>query len=74
MVTTEVFTKLQGIGNGQIGKVLGAESDDLALGNVVGELIFAGIAKLGQLNATDFTANVGSQVGDVGALREEVGV
>lgn len=74
VVTTKVFAKLQCIGNGQISKVLGAESDNLALGDVVGELVLASITELGQLNTADFTADVGSQVGDLGAFREEVGV
>lgn len=74
VVTTEVFTKFESIGNSKIGKVLGAESDDLALGNVVREFILAGIAELGQLNTADLATDAGSQVGDLRTLRQEVGI
>lgn len=73
VVSAEITAELEGLLDGQIAEVLVAEGDDLALGNEAGELVFAGVAEGGELDALDFGANGWGEVGDGCALREKVG-
>lgn len=73
VVAAKVLAKLEGVGDGEVGKVLLAEGDNLALGDVAGELVLAGVVERGQLDAVDLGANGRGEVGDGGALGEEVG-
>lgn len=73
VVTAEVAAVLQGLGDGQVGKVLAAEGDDLALSDEAGELVLAGIVQAGELDAADFGADGGREVVDSGVAGEEVG-
>jgi hypothetical protein len=72
MVSTKVATEVESFFDGQVGEVLVTKSDDLALGDEQGELVFTGVAELGELDAGDFGAGRGGQVGDLGTFREEV--
>lgn len=51
VVTAKVATKFEGLFDGQVGKVLGAEGDDLALGHEARELVLAGVVETAQLDA-----------------------
>lgn len=61
-VPAKVPAKLKGLVNGQVGKVLGAERDDLALGHKARELVFAGVAERAELDAADLGADAGGEV------------
>ncbi len=74
LVTAKEFAKVKSLLDGQIGKVLLAEGYDLALGYEARELTLTGAAQLAQLDATDLSANGRSEVGDLSALRKELGV
>lgn len=45
VVTAKVLAILQGVWDGQVGKVLVSEGNNLALGDVVSQLIFARVAE-----------------------------
>lgn len=72
VVATEVAAEVESILDGEIGKVLVAECDDLALGDEEGELVLAGGGELAELHATDFRASCGGQLGDFAALDKEI--
>jgi hypothetical protein len=72
VVAAEVATKVKGILDGEIGKVLVAECDDLALGDEESKLVLAGGRKLAELHAADFGAGQRGQLGDFGALDKEI--
>ena len=74
VMTAKVATVLEGISNGEVGKILAAEGDNLALGDEAGELILAGGVEGGELDAPDLGADGGSEIGDGGGVfGEEVG-
>lgn len=56
----------------EVGKVLVAEGDDLALGHEPRELVLAGAAEGRELDATDFGADGRSQVCQGDAVGEQV--
>ncbi len=68
VMTSKVAAVLEGIGDGQLSKVLVTEGDDLALSDETGQLVFAGIIQRGQLNASDFSSDGRSEMCDLGAL------
>lgn len=72
MVAAEVAADFEGVFDGDVGKVLVTEGDDLLFGDEEGEFVFLGVGELAQLDAVDFSAGVGSYVMDGGIL-EEVG-
>lgn len=72
VVAAEVATEVEGIFDGEIGKVLVAECDDLALGDEEGELVLASGGELAELHAADFRAGCGGQLGDFAALDKEI--
>lgn len=74
VVPAKVAAVLEGLVDGQVGKVLVPEGDDLALGDEAGELVLAGVAQAAQLDAVDLCAGGGRVIGDSGAGRQEVGV
>lgn len=74
VVSSKVGAKLEGIGDGKIGKVLASEGHNLACGDVVRQLIFAGIAQRGELDASHFGANGGSELRDFDSAGEEIGI
>lgn len=74
VVSSKVAAKLERIGDGEISKVLAAEGDDLSLGNVVSELILAGIGERRQLDASHFRADGGSELRDLDAAGKKVGI
>lgn len=59
VVPAKVAAELEGPFDGQVGKVLVAEGDHLALGDEQGELVFAGGAEGRQLDAVDLGADGG---------------
>lgn len=67
-----VFAEVDDRGDWQVFKVLGAESDDLALGYKEGEFIFCFICEATELNAGNHRACGGGQMLDMGA-RFEIG-
>lgn len=71
-MTAKVRPEVQSFANGKIGKVLTTKGDDLALGDVAGELVLASVVEGAQLDAANFCADGGSKVGGLCALREEV--
>lgn len=74
VMATEVTAKLEGLVDGKVGKVLAAESNDLALGNVASQLVLSGVAELAQLDAPDLRTDGGRQVSDLSlTLGEKVG-
>lgn len=73
-MTAKVTAILESVSNGQVGKVLAPEGDDLALGDEAGELVLAGVAEGAQLDAADLGADGGRELVDGGgALWEQVG-
>lgn len=74
VVAAKVLAVLEGVGDGEVGKVLVAEGDDLARGDVVRELVLARVGEGRQLDAVDLAADAGRELGHVAALGEEVGV
>jgi hypothetical protein len=74
VVSSKVGAKLERVGNGQVGEVLVSEGHDLARGDEVSQLVFAGVAEGGQLDASHFGANVWSEVSDLDSTGEKVGV
>lgn len=72
VVAAEVLAVLEGVGDGEVGKVLVAEGDHFALGDEAGEFVFAGVGQGGELNTLNGRANGWSQVDAVDALSEEV--
>lgn len=72
VVATKVGAVLESFGDGEVGKVLVPEGNDLALRNVEGELVLGAVAERGQLDALDLGADGGRQVGHRGAGRQEV--
>ena len=66
VVTAKVAAELQRLGDGQVGEVLVAEGHDLAIGDVSRELILARVGEAADLDALDFSADGGCQVGDLG--------
>lgn len=74
VVSAEIAAKLQGFFNRQVGEILVAESDHLALRDQQSEFVFAGGSELGELDPVDLGANGGRQVGDFAdSVGEEVG-
>lgn len=73
VVTAEVAAVLQSLGDGQVGKVLAAEGDDLALGDEAGKLVLAGLVQAGELDAADLGADGGREVVDRDIAGEQVG-
>ena len=76
VVAAEVGAVVEGLLDGQVGKVLVPEGDDLALGDEAGELVLAGVGQLAQLDAAHLGAGGWRQVGELDAavLGKEVGV
>lgn len=74
VVAAKVLGVLEGVGDGEVGKVLVAEGDDLAGGDVVGELVLALVRQAGELDAADLAADARGQVRHLAAGGEEVGV
>ena len=74
VVTAEEGTELQRALLWQVGEILVAEGDDLALGDEQRELCFAGFVERGQLYAVYFGADGGGEVLDFGTRWEQVGV
>ena len=71
----KVAAKVKCLLNREIGKVLAAESDDLALGDEACQFILASIVQLGQLNAANLRPDGGGQVDNGSSLlRKEVRV
>jgi len=54
VVSPEVGAVVEGVFDGQVGEVLAAEGDDLALGDEARELVFASGGEAGELYAADF--------------------
>lgn len=72
VVAAKVGAVVEGLVDGQVGKVLVAEGDDLALGDEAGELVLAGVGQAAQLDAVDLGADGGREVCDLGAGGQEV--
>lgn len=62
VVAAEVAAEVEGLADGQVGEVLLAEGDDLALGDEAGELVLASLGQLAQLDAVDLGADRGREV------------
>lgn len=72
VVATEVGTEVEGFLDGEVGEVLVAEGDDFLLGDEEGEFVFSGVGEFAELDAVDFGADVGGQIGYFCAL-EKIG-
>ena len=68
----KVFGNLKRLADWERRKILVAEGHDLLLGDEECELIFASVGELGELNALDFSADVGGDIVHFCVL-EEVG-
>lgn len=73
VVAAKVLAVLEGVGDGQVGKVLAAEGHDLALSNEASELVLASVVQGAQLDAANLGTDGRGQVGDLDALGEQMG-
>lgn len=65
MVPPEVSAPVQRILDGQVGKVLPAERNDLAICYKTGQLVLARARELGELDTANFAPDCGRQVDDL---------
>ena len=72
-MAAEITSILEGLADGQVGEVLAAEGDNLALGNEKSELILAGVCEGAELDATYLGADGGGQMCDFRRLGEKIG-
>lgn len=74
-IPPEVPAEIQRLLDGEVGKVLVAEGNHLALGHEPRQLVLAGVAERAELDAAHLGADTRGEVGHGhGALREEVRV
>lgn len=72
VVSAKVATELESLVDGQVGKVLVAEGNDLALSNESSELVLASVGQAAQLDTGDLGADSRSKVSDLGGGSKEV--
>lgn len=56
-MAAKVTAELEGLVDGEVGKVLCAESDNLSLGDEASKLVATSVAECAELDASDFCAD-----------------
>lgn len=72
VMAAKVAAEVESVFDGEIGKVLVAECDNLALGDKESELVLASGGELAELHTSDFGAGCGGQLGDFATLDKEI--
>lgn len=65
VVPPEVSAPLQRVLDGQVGKVLPTESNNLPLGYETGQLVFARVRELGELDTANFAPDGWREIDDL---------
>lgn len=72
MVSSKIATKVEGLLDRQVCKVLVSKGDNLALGDEESKLILAGGSEFAQLDAGDFGSDGGCELLDSRSFREKI--